>query len=224
MAGGMMRFGIPRYRLAARRARRRGAADPRPRGDPRARQPRSPTSTPLRGEYDAVFLAVGAQLGQARLHPGRVRRPRARRGRHAARRRDRREAAARPPGRRLRRRQHRDGRRPDRQAARCLRGGRRLPAHPGPDAGPRVRDRRGGGGGRAVQVADHDQAGRRRPPGGRADGARRRPATRSPPGSSRSSTADSLVLALGQETDLSLLDGVPGPGRRGRRGQRRART
>ena len=36
--------------------------------------------------------------------------------------------------------------------------------------------------------------------------------------------ADSLILALGQDTDLSLLDGVPGPGRRGRRGRGRART
>ena len=36
--------------------------------------------------------------------------------------------------------------------------------------------------------------------------------------------ADSLVLALGQETDLSLLDGVPGHRGRGRRGAGRRRT
>ena len=42
-----------------------------------------------------------------------------------------------------------------------------------------------------------------------------------PTGETEELAADSLVLALGQEADLSLLDGVPGPGDRGRRGEGR---
>ena len=70
-------------------------------------------------------------------------------------------AAARPPRRRLRRRQHRDRRRAHRQAPRRERGDHRLPAHARADAGARLRGRGGARGRRAGQVALDHQARRR---------------------------------------------------------------
>ena len=45
-----------------------------------------------------------------------------------------------------------------------------------------------------------------------------------PTGEFETLEADSLVLALGQDVDLSLLDGVPGPRDQGRRRAGRRRT
>ena len=64
---------------------------------------------------------------------------------------------------------------------------------------------------------------RRGQAGARADGARRERLPAADRRDSRSCEADSLVLALGQDADLSLLDGVPGlRDRRRRRAGRRA--
>ena len=45
-----------------------------------------------------------------------------------------------------------------------------------------------------------------------------------PTGEFETLEADSLVLALGQDVDLSLLDGVPGLDDQGRRGRRSGPT
>ena len=209
MAGGMMRFGIPKYRL------------PRDVLDAEVQRildlgvtleldakVTDLLATMEEGAFDAAFLAVGAQHRQARLHPRRRGRPGPRRSLDAARpggESDRCSAA----GSRLRRRQHRDRRRAHREAARRHGGDRRLPTQPRPDAGARVRGRRGRGGGRAdrwlstikqvdqgrltIERMELDETG-----------------FPQPTGEIEELEADSLVLALGQEADLSLLDGVPG--------------
>ena len=73
------------------------------------------------------------------------------------------------------------------------------------------------------QVAVDHQAGGRRRADDREDGARREGQPAARPASSKRSQADSLVLALGQDVDLSLLDGVPGLKVRGRRRRGRSR-
>ena len=123
--GGMMRYGIPAYRLP------RDVLDAeldRIDGARRAGSPRGTGSTDLAAEraeggFDAVFVAVGAHLSKRVEIP--ATRRRADRGRPVvpAQRRRGRAAGDRPPGGRLRRRQHRDGRGPDGPAAR--RGRRR---------------------------------------------------------------------------------------------------
>ena len=142
MAGGMMRFGIPTYRL------------PRDVLDAEVqrildmgvelelnRKVTNIEEAMKEGGFDAAFLAVGAHIGRhADIPAG-----------EAARILDavsvlesdggRGEAPARPEGRRLRRRQHGDGCGPHRQAARRHRCSRRLPPQPRPDARPRVRGR-----------------------------------------------------------------------------------
>ena len=69
--GGMMRFGIPAYRLPARRARRRDRADPRPRRDARAARRTVTTSWQAmrEGAFDAAFLAVGAHIARRAYIP-----------------------------------------------------------------------------------------------------------------------------------------------------------
>ena len=174
MAGGMMRFGIPSLPAAARRARRRGPADPRMGVELELNRKVTNVEEAMReGGFDAAFLAVGAHIGKRAYIPAG----------EAARILDavsllecdggRGEAAARPPGGRLRRRQHGDGRGPHREAARCHRRGGRLPTHPRADARARVRGRGGRGGGRDDALARDHQAGRRRQGDGREDGARR---------------------------------------------------
>ena len=95
------------------------------------------------------------------------------------------------------------------------RGRHRLPAHARPDAGARLRGRGGARGGRA------DEAGSRRSSAPTRAGScvERMELDETgfpqPTGELEELEADSLVLALGQEADLSLLDGVAG--HRGRR-------
>ena len=211
-AGGMMRFGIPRYRLPRDVLDAEIAADRRPRRDARARRRRSTTSSTrcATERFDAVFLAVGAHIGKRAYVPAG----------EAARILDavtvlaldggRGAAAARPSRRRLRRRQHRDGRGPHGTAAR--RDGRRrgLPPHPRPDAGPRLRGRGGRGGGRPDEVAlDRSSV-----PSRASLTIERMELDETgfpqPTGEFEELEADALVLALGQESDLALLDGVPG--------------
>ena len=174
------------------------------------------------GGFDAAFLAVGAQLGKRDRHPGRRLRPHPRRARRAARRRRRANAAARPPRRRLRRRRHRDGRRPHRPAHRRHRRHHRLPAHPRTDAGPPGRARRGGGRGHHRALAVDDRLRRRR---ARSRSRRMRldeTGHPQPTGEFETLPADSVVLAIGQDSDLALLDGLPDIERRRRAGRGRA--
>ena len=139
------------------------------------------------GGFDAAFLAVGAQLGKRAYIPAgsaakildAVSLLREHGGRGAA--------AARSPGRGLRRRQHRDGRRPHGQAARRRGGDRRLPPHARPHARARLRGRGGRAGGRPDEVALDDQARRRRASSWSSGWSSTRPASRSRPASSRSS-------------------------------------
>ena len=58
-------------------------------------------------------------------------------------------------------------------------------------------------------AVDHQERGRRGNADGRKNGARRNGFPQ-PTGEFETLEADSLVLALGQDVDLSLLDGVPG--------------
>ena len=199
--GGMMRFGIPRYRLP------RESSTPRSRASStsassRARRARSTTSRPAMadGGFDACFAAIGAHLANrvdipardaARIFDalsscstrGAGRRPRTR-----------------PPRRRLRRRRH---------GARRGAHGKRLGAEDafivyrrtrGGDAGPRLRGRaRRSTKGVTVRWLrtvktfrrpDQIVVERMELDGSTADRGRR--------ASSKSSTADTLVLALGQ--------------------------
>ena len=162
------------------------------------------------GGFDAAFLAVGAHLGKRAYIPAgsaakvldAVSVLRSMEGEE--------RAAARPPGRRLRRGEHRHGRRPHGSSPRRGGGGGGLPPQPRPHARARLRGRGGARGGRARQVAlDRSSS---------ADEGRlvleRMELDDSgfpqPTGELEELEADSLVLALGQETDLSLLDGVAG--------------
>ena len=101
-------------------------------------------------------------------------------------------------------------------------GDRRLPAHPRPDARPRLRGRGGARGGRA-RASGCPPSSTPTPAGSSIE---RMELDDSgfpqPTGELEELEADSLVLALGQEADLSLLDGVAG--HRGRRRRRAGRT
>ena len=201
----------PEVPAAARRARRRGAADPRHRGDARARtrkvdEPRA--SRCATGGFDAAFLAVGAQIGKRAYIPAgeaahildAVSMLREHGGRGAA---DARAggssstAAATPrwtwPG-------PPSGSAPTEAIVVYRRTRERMPAH-------EFEVEEAEEEGVMMQLALDDQAGRRGQARDRADGARRDAASRSRPASSRSSRRTRVVLALGQETDLSLLDG-----------------
>ena len=87
MAGGMMRFGIPRYRLPRDVLDAEIAAHPRPRRDARAATPRSPTSSTTMARRRLRRRLPGRRRAhrQARLHPGRRGRAHPRRGVAAAR-------------------------------------------------------------------------------------------------------------------------------------------
>ena len=159
MAGGMMRFGIPQYRLP------RDVLD----GEVQRILDLGVTlklnakvtnilEAMRDGGFDAAFLAVGAHIGKRAYIPA---------GEaahildavtllHSM------EGEERPlPGpsrRRLRRRQHGDGRCAHGQAPRRERGDRRLPPHARAHARARLRDRGGPRGGGDDEVALHDQA------------------------------------------------------------------
>ena len=126
---------------------------------------------------------------------------------------------ARPARRRLRRRQHRDGRRPHGPAARRRRTRHRLPAHPRRMPAHDVEVAEALEEGVTVRWLSTITA---------ADGARvvvekmrsTTPASRSRPGSSRSSRPTRSSSPLGQGADLSLLHGGTASGRRRRRAGR----
>ena len=153
-----------RLPAAAGRARRRGRSDRGARGAVDLRPPgRGPRAERREGAFDAVFVAVGAHLSKRVDIPAADAGPIVDavsflRGVAVGR-----AADDRTSGRRVRRRQHRDGRRARRPAAGGRGGADRLPPHPRADAGPR-----GGGRGRrarrgADQLAadDHGDRGRR---------------------------------------------------------------
>ncbi len=135
MAGGMMRFGIPKYRL------------PREVLDAEiARILDLGVTLELNAKvadieaafaegFDAIFTAVGAPSGPAHRNSRPCRRPHPRRGQPASGCRTGPSAAAWPAGDRLWRRQYRDGRRPHRPPSGRRRGDDRLPPQPRPDAG-----------------------------------------------------------------------------------------
>ena len=188
LPGGMMRFGIPQYRLPRdvleaevgrildlgvelklnTQGRERAGGEARGRLRRRLPRRRRPHRPP-------------------RLRAGGRGRPHRRRGIAAGEHGGGGAPAARPPRRRLRRRRHGDGRGADGEAARRHRRRRRLPPHPRAYAGPRLRGRGGGGGGDRDALALHRQALRGRQAGAGADGARRDAASRSRPARSRSS-------------------------------------
>ena len=174
-AGGMMRFGIPKYRLprdvldaeiqrildlgVELRARLQGLE-----------HPRDDAGGPLRRGVPRGRRAHR----QARLHSRGRSRAHARRGVGAARHGGRGQADARPARRRVRRRQHRARRRAHGQAAGRHRIDHRLPPHARKDARARLRSRGSAAGRRPDQVAVDDQEhGRRRHADRRKDGARR---------------------------------------------------
>ena len=184
--GGMMRYGIPAYRL--------------PRdvlaGEIGRIQALGVTITcghrvtDLAAERAEGALRRGVRRGrrapvQARGHPGPGRQPDRGRGAVPARGRLGRASGAGPPGRRLRRREHRDGRGPHRPAARRRGHADRLPAYPGPDARARGGGGRGRAGRRPHQLAAHDHRVRRAGADRRGHAARRAAASRSPPASWR---------------------------------------
>ena len=172
-AGGMMRYGIPKYRL--------------PRDILDAEITRildmgitlelNTTVTDIQAEldagYDAAFVAVGAHIGRRAYIPAgdsaRIMDAVSRAARHGRRR----TAHAGPPGRGLRRRQHRHGRRSHRAPPRRVRSRRGVPPDPGQDAGPRHRGHGSAGGRRHHALAVHGRPGRRGQAGDREDEARR---------------------------------------------------
>ena len=156
--GGMMQFGIPAYRLPRgdlmkeiARIERMGVRIVlnRARRGPRRREAGRPVRRGVRGDRRACL--------QACRDSGPRRRPHARRGGLSARRGQRHAAAAWPPRDRLRRRQHRHGRRPHRAPPRCRRGDDCLSSRPRAHAGACLRGRRGARGRRQDQVADDHQ-------------------------------------------------------------------
>ena len=210
MAGGMMRYGIPKYRLPRdvldAEVQRILDLGVRLELDAHGHRPAAVAATGLRRRLPRCRRAARP----ACLHPRRVGGPRARRRLDAARRRERRAAAAGPPGRGVRRRQHRDGRGPHRASGSAPRRRSSSTAAPRtgcPPTSPRSREAEEEGvlfkwlttikqvdaGTLAVERMELDETG-----------------FPQPTGELEELAADALVLALGQETDLSLLDGVPG--------------
>ena len=141
--GGMMRYGIPSYRLPRdvldAELNRIVAMGVRVTCDHRVDDLAAERDE---GGFDAVFVAIGAHLAKRVDIPARDAGIDGRRGVVPAQRRLRRQAGDRPPRRRLRWRQHRDGRRPGGPPARRRGRGHRLPPHPRADARPRRGSRR----------------------------------------------------------------------------------
>jgi hypothetical protein len=142
LAGGMMRFGIPKYRLPrdvldaeVQRIVDMGVTI---RAEHQGRRHRAPWD----GGFDAAFLAVGAHIGKRTYIPAKDGRASSMRCRCCAAWKAK-TADARPPRGRLRRRQHRHRRGAHRQAAGRHRGDHRLPPHAREDAGARLRGRGG---------------------------------------------------------------------------------
>ena len=174
LPGGMMRFGIPKYRLPrdvldAEMQRIVAMGVQLELNSKVERHRRRDARRPLRRRVPGRRRAHR----QARLHSGQGFVAHPRRGVGAAFDGRRGQADARPPRRRLRRRQHRDRRGAHRQADGRDRGRDRLPPHAREDAGARLRGRGGARGRRDGQVAVDHQTGRCRRVDDREDGARR---------------------------------------------------
>jgi hypothetical protein len=201
-AGGMMRFGIPKYRLPREHPRRRDASGSSTWASGRAQhQGRQHLEDAGRQGFDAAFLAVGAHIGKRAYIPaGSSPRSSTRSVLRSM------EGEEKPMlGRRV---VVYGGGNTAIDVARTAkrwapRGDHRLPPQPRQDAGARLRGRRGDAGRRDDQVAVDDQAGRRRrSPSRREDGARR---DRLSATDRRIRDAGSrlVVLALGQDVDLA---------------------
>ncbi len=208
VAGGMMHFGIPAYRLPRAQLLARDRAHRAHGRDDRASTARSRIccgGDAGRRLRRRVRRHRRAHLASTSTSPPATRRACSTRSAtcatfHAAS-----AAAARPARRRLWRRQHRDGRGAHGAAPGRRRGADRLSPRPRAHAGARVRGRRGDRRGRQDPLADHDQGHRRRVADRRAHGASTPTAARCRPASSRRSQADAVVLALGQDTDSGFL-------------------
>ena len=209
VAGGMMRYGIPRYRLPRDGARRRdrsgcSTSASRWRWTPASptwtrRWPRraatrpswpwvpswaaAPTSRPASAAHvlDAVCVLHGLEEGERPLLGRRVA---VYGGGNTA-------IDAARTARRLGRR----GR------------GRRLPPHPGADAGPRDEVAEAEEEGVRFRWLSTIERGRGRPRSSSSRWSSTRPGSRSRPGAPRGWPPTRVVLALGQDTDLSLLPG-----------------
>ena len=191
----------------------------------------------LEGRFDAAFLAVGARLASRAYVPA---------GSAAkiidavSLLRDMEDGSAGPPqlGRRVAVYGGGNTAMDAARTAKRLGRGRvdhRLPPHSGPDAGARVRARGGTPGGDPGQVADDDQARRRRPADHRADGAGRerlpaadRPvrAARRRHAGARDRSADRSLTARGRRRDRGggrRRQGRPEPDDRARGDLRRRR-
>jgi hypothetical protein len=187
-AGGMMRFGIPKYRLPREilEAEVRRITDLGVELQLDTKVDNILEAMKEGGGFDAAFLAVGAHIARRAFIPAgsaahmldavAVLPQHGGRG----------KAHARPARGGLRRRKHRARRRAHRQAARRHRRDHRLPAHAREDARPRLRGGGSAAGRRDDQVAvDHPRHGRRGHAHRREDGARREGLSRSPPASWR---------------------------------------
>ena len=134
--GGMMRYGIPSYRLPRdvldAEIGRIAAMGVRMVCDYRVEDLAFERQ---QGGFDAVFVAIGAHLAKRVDIPAKDAAPIIDAVAVPAQCGVRRAPGDRPEGRRLRRRQHRLRRRPGRPPARRRRDGDRLPAHPRADAG-----------------------------------------------------------------------------------------
>ena len=210
-AGGMMRFGIPKYRLPrdVLDAEIERIVDLGVVLKLNAKVDRIVDSMKA-GRFDAAFLAVGAHIGKRAFIPAGSAAKILDAVTHAAFDGRRGQAAARPPRRRLRRRQHGDRCRAHRQAPGRDRGDHRLSPHARPHAGARLRGRGGLAGRHHDEMAlDHQAHGRGRAHR-REDAARRQglPA------------ADRRVRDAGSQ----LAGAGARPGRRSVAARRRART
>ena len=210
LAGGMMRFGIPKYRLP------RDVLDAEVErivdlGVEIALNTKVDDieATMREGGFDAAFLAVGAHIAKRAYIPAGGAAQDPRRGEPPALDGGRRAAAARPQGRRLRRRQHRARRRAHRKrlgASEAIivyrRTREKMPAHDfeveealqeGVSINWLSTIKSVEGGSMTVEKMKLDDKG-----------------FPQPTGEFETLEADSLVLALGQDVDLSLLDNAPG--------------
>ena len=210
-AGGMMRFGIPSYRLP------RDVLDAEVRRildlgvELQLNRKVATSSIDMRaGGFDAAFLAVGAHIAQARLHPGRRGRPHARRGfgpaQHGRVRTSRCSAAASwsmaaaiprstwrgPRSAWVRSRSSSIGARARRCRRTTSRSRRRLAEGVLIKWLSTIRNMEDGGTLTVEKMALDDKG------------------FPQPTGELETLEADSLVLALGQDVDLSLLKNVPG--------------
>ena len=205
----MMRYGIPAYRLP------RDVLDleiARIVGDGRHARAGRAGDRPRRGDADR-WLRRGVPghrraIVQAGLHPRRRFGARPRRARRAAGRGRRRDSRPGPPRSRLRGRQHRHGRGPHRPPPRSHRHAGRVPAHPGAGCPP-TRSRSTRPSRRACACAGSPRS--RTPTAATVRVERMRLDEKGfpqPTGEFDELAADSVVLAIGQDVDRSLLDGI----------------